>query len=286
MQPLPIETVTLTSHSCDLEVLRVHVVNSPLIGIVIPTLGTRPDYLNQALRSIRAAGNCHITIVAPKPELIRDDFPAELFDDVIKDPNMGLPQAINLGMRSFPSNVQFVNWLGDDDLLTPDSLTIASEVLVNDPLTVCVYGQCSYIGKDGTVLWVNRSGNHAKWLMRVGPQLIPQPGSLFTLKAFNEVGELNKNYKWAFDLDLFLKFSRIGRLQFIPVILSSFRWHDGSLSVGGRQGSVDEASKIRRAYLPKVLRALSPVWEHFVRRLILGAGVILSRKSRNTDRYL
>jgi hypothetical protein len=123
-------------------------------------------------------------------------------------------------------------------------------------------------------------------MMRVGPQLIPQPGALFTLKAFNEVGELNTNYKWAFDLDLLLKFSRIGKLQFIPKILSSFRWHDGSLSVGGRQGSVDEASKIRRAYLPKVLRGLSPIWEFFVRRLILGVGVVLSKRSRNTERRL
>ena len=255
-------------------------VNAPQIGIVVPTLGTRPDFLNQALSSIRAAGECHIIVVAPEPESIRKHYSEKLFDSVIEDPKSGLPQAINAGMRSMPTSIKYVNWLGDDDLLAPNCLTTTSQTLENSPTTVCVYGMCSYIGPDGETLWVNKSGNYAKWLMRVGPQLIPQPGSLFTLKAFNEVGGLNTNYKWAFDLDLLLKLSRIGRLQFVPETLSSFRWHDGSLSVGGRQGSVIEASKIRRAYLPKALRGLSPVWEYFVCRLIFGAGVVLSRRSR------
>ena len=91
--------------------------NFPRIGIVVPTLGTRPDYLNQALRSIRSAGDCHITVVTPKPEFITNNFSAELFDDVVEDPNNGLAQAINAGMYSLPSSVKFANWLGDDDLL-------------------------------------------------------------------------------------------------------------------------------------------------------------------------
>ena len=122
--------------------------------------------------------------------------------------------------------------------------------------------------------------------MRIGPQLIPQPGSLFALRAFNEVGGLNSNYKWAFDLDLFLKFSKIGKLQFIPVILSSFRWHDESLSVGGRQGSVAEASKIRRDHLPKVIQGISPIWEFVIRQLILKTGLLLSKKSRKNKESL
>ena len=254
--------------------------DSPKVGIVVPTLGTRPDYLIQALSSIRAAGLCHITVVAPEPAFIRNAVPELLYDDVVNDPNEGLPQAINVGMRSLPSSVKYVNWLGDDDLLSPESLMITSQILSESPKTACVYGQCSYIGPSGDLLWINRSGKYAKWLMRIGPQLIPQPGSLFRLSAFNEVGGLNPNYKWAFDLDLFFKFSRIGKLRYVPEILSSFRWHDGSLSVGGRQGSVREASKIRQHYLPKYVQGMSHVWEFFIRRLILGTGSLLSRKSR------
>ena len=261
-------------------------VNAPQIGIVVPTLGTRPDYLNQALRSIRSAGNCHIVVVAPEPETIRTNYSPELIDQIVQDPKSGLAEAINTGMRSLPSSVKYANWLGDDDLLAPQSLNITSHALENSPETVCVYGGCSYIGPDQEVVWINKSGNYAKWLMRAGPQLIPQPGLLFTVNVFNEVGGLNSAYKWAFDLDLLLKFSKHGKLLFLPKILSSFRWHDGSLSVGGRQGSVSEASKIRRSYLPRALRGISPMWEFLIRRLILVAGVVLSRRSRNTERRL
>jgi hypothetical protein len=256
-------------------------VNAPKIGIVVPTLGTRPDYLNQALRSIRDAGNCHIVVVAPEPKMIKANYEPELIDQIIQDPKRGLAEAINTGMRSLPSSVQYANWLGDDDLLTPKSLTITSQVLEQSPDLVCVYGGCSYIGPSGEILWVNKSGKYAKWLMRIGPQLIPQPGSLFTLSAFQKVGELDSQYKWAFDLDLLLKFSLIGRIQYIPKILSSFRWHDGSLSVGGRQGSVREASKIRRLALPKQVQLFSPLWEFFIQYVILTAGNFLSRKSRS-----
>ena len=257
-------------------------VNAPQIGIVVPTLGTRPDFLNQALHSIRSAGNCHIVVVAPDPEKIKNNYSPELIDQIVQDPKSGLAEAINTGMRSLPSSVQYANWLGDDDLLSPESLAITSQILKNSPNLVCVYGGCSYIGPDGEVLWVNKSGNYAKWLMRIGPQLIPQPGSLFTLNAFRKVGELDSRYKWAFDLDLLLKFSQLGNIQYIPKVLSSFRWHDGSLSVGGRKGSVKEASRIRRSYLPLALRLLSPAWEILVRYLILCAGTILSKRNHKS----
>ena len=259
-------------------------VNAPQIGIVVPTLGTRPDYLIQALRSIRGAGNCHIVVVAPEPESIRTNYPPELIDQIVQDPKSGLAEAINLGMRSLPSSVQYANWLGDDDLLSPNSLHDSSRVLELSPSTVCVYGGCSYIGPNGRVLWVNHSGKYASWLMRFGPQMIPQPGSLFRLKAFNEVGGLNSEYKWAFDLDLLMKFSQIGNLKYIPKVLSSFRWHDASLSVGGRSGSVQEASEIRKKQLPKLIRSVSPVWELLLKKIILFAGAILSKRSKSPGR--
>ena len=86
-------------------------VNVPQIGIVVPTLGTRSDFLIQALSSIRAAGECHIVIVAPKPEDINKNYSEKLFDSVIEDPKSGLPQAINAGIRSMPTSIKYVNWL-------------------------------------------------------------------------------------------------------------------------------------------------------------------------------
>ena len=112
--------------------------------------------------------------------------------------------------------------------------------------------------------------------MRFGPCLVPQPGSLFRRSTYHEVGGLDFRYKWAFDFDLFLKISKTGKLAYLPRVLAAFRWHPGSLSVGGRSGSVREASQIRRSYLPVGLRWISPIWERPVKYSTLLAGYLLS----------
>ena len=60
--------------------------------------------------------------------------------------------------------------------------------------------------------------------MQFGPQLLPQPGSLFDRAVFERVGGLDESLKWAFDLDLFLKLRGCGRVEFVDAPLAEFRW--------------------------------------------------------------
>ena len=250
-----------------------------LVGLVIPTMGTRPEFLKQSLASIRSAGKATVHIVAPGSAMLESVLDPNSYDALIVDPGTGLSAAIDAGLRSFPSNVEYINWLGDDDLLTEGSLDHALTVLSGNPGIALVYGGCEYIDGEGKSLWLNKSGSYAKYLMRCGPQLIPQPGSLMRRNAFEKIGGLDHQYKWAFDLDLFIRLSRVGKLQFTPRTLAKFRWHDGSLSVGGRNGSVAEASVIRTAALPIMLRAIAPLWETPIRKVILRTGEKLSLRS-------
>jgi len=246
--------------------------NQPSVGIVVPTMGTRPKFLKQSLESIRSAGHATIHIVAPESAKLASVLDPNSYDALIVDPGTGLSAAIDAGLRSFPSSVQYINWLGDDDLLTEGSLEHALSVLTGNPSIALVYGGCEYIDGDGKSLWLNKSGSYAKYLMRFGPQLIPQPGSLMRRDMYEQIGGLDHQYKWAFDLDLLIRLSRVGKLQFTPRTLAKFRWHEGSLSVGGRNGSVTEASMIRVAALPILLQAISPLWEMLIRRIIFWAG--------------
>jgi len=249
------------------------------IGIVVPTMGTRPNLLSQSLASIRSAGSAIIHIVAPESAKLASMLDPSSYDALIVDPGTGLSAAIDVGLRSFSPRVQYINWLGDDDLLTEGSLDHALSVLAGNPSIALVYGGCEYIDSDGKSLWLNKSGSYAKYLMRCGPQLVPQPGSLMRIDAYEQIGGLNHQYKWAFDLDLLIRLSRVGKLQFTPRTLAKFRWHDGSLSVGGRRGSVAEASAIRIATLPFVVRAIAPLWEKTIRWAILRAGDRLNIRS-------
>ena len=258
------------------------------IGIVVPTLGSRPEYLLEALESIRNAGKCFIVIVAPIQANVDKTIDRSFFDELVEDPMQGLVEAINTGVRALPKQIEYFNWLGDDDTLTPNSLRMSSSPLKDDPEIVCVFGVCQYINQDGQPIYKNRSGRFAVPLLKFGPQLIPQPGALFRRTAFNIVGGLDPTYKCAFDLDLLLKLKGMGKLHYTPHQLSSFRWHSDSLSVRSRNVSVHEARKIRQKNLSRFFCLLSPSWELPLEKLIYIAGIILTKfdKIRNKSTEL
>ena len=241
-------------------------------GIVVPTLGLRSEYLEQCLRSIRDAGDCHICIVAPQDVDLSKMASAGLMDQRVDDLGEGLAQSINLGLRSLPDSIKYINWLGDDDLLAPLSLNVTSQFLNAHPDVIMVFGSCDYIDSEGEALWKNVSGQWAIPLLRFGPCLIPQPGALFRADAYERVGGLRSDFKWAFDFELFIRFSKIGSIRYISQTLASFRWHNDSLSVGGRHGSVLEASKARSIHLPVIFRLFSFIWEFPVRFITKYAG--------------
>lgn len=242
------------------------------VGIVVPTLGTRPEYLRQCLLSIRKAGPAFVLLVT-KEAANADALQAEgLVDSIVPDPGQGLPDAINLGIKKLPKEVEYINWLGDDDLLTQGSLLHSAAVLDDEPKTVLAFGSCDYMDERGYVVWRNKSGSWAVPLMQVGPDLIPQPGALFRRSAFDDVGGLSTDYSWAFDFDLFLKLSKRGQLRFVNKTLAKFRWHPESLSVEHRRKSVQEASRVRTKHLPVFLRPVSALWEWPVQAATLIAG--------------
>ena len=250
------------------------------VGIVVPTLGERPDYLEQCLSSIRKAGEAHILIVAPKSFVASGLVSAGLVDSVIEDVGAGLPAAINQGIDSLPESVRYVNWLGDDDLLKPGSISSCSDALDQKEEVVLAFGACDYIDSVGNPLWQNQSGQWAVPLLRVGPDLIPQPGALFRRSAFEAVDGLKANLGWAFDFDLFIRLSKVGKLKYLNQTLASFRWHPGSLSVEHRKKSVAEASRVRVSHLPTLIRPFSFLWEYPVRQATLVAGKRLSAKAQ------
>ncbi len=251
------------------------------VGIVVPTLGKRPDYLEQCLSSIRAAGETHILLVAPAPFKSDALRSAGLLDSVVVDAGGGLAAAINQGIRALPSTVEFVNWLGDDDLLTDSSLFSSAAALDEDNQTVMAFGSCDYIDGEGQTVWANSSGQWAVPLLRFGPDLIPQPGALFRRSAFEKVGGLRTDLGWAFDFDLFIRLSKVGKLRFLNQTLAKFRWHPGSLSVEHRKKSVAEASQVRVSHLPLFLRPISFLWEYPVQQATLIAGKRVTAKAKS-----
>jgi GT2 family glycosyltransferase len=249
------------------------------VAVIVPTLGTRDNFLRESLRSIREAGDAYIVVVAP-PSFSTSQALAEFaVDQFVVDPGHGLVHAINRALLELPSDIAYVNWLGDDDLLAPSSIAISEAVLETKPKVSFTYGQCKYIDDQGRTLGTNKSGIWASKLIFFGPDLIPQPGALIRKSDLTKIGNLDTGLTHAFDMDMFIKLLKNGEGFYINSWLASFRWHNDSLSVKTRKKSVLEASKIRRSHFPIILRQISFLWEIPMAILVFSAGIVVSLKS-------
>ena len=235
------------------------------IGVVVPTLFSRGDYLRQSLEAIQKAGDAHVILMGPNVEANSKDYKG-LFDELIEEPKTGtLSEKLSFALSSFPYNIDLITWIGDDDLLAPGSLEFLEKEFRNDEDLYLIYGACDYIDSNGNKIGQNKSGPWALGLAKFGPFLAPQPGSIFRRQTFEAIGGLDSNLKLAFDFDLFLGLNKHGKAKYTNKTLASFRWHEDSLSVGQRKTSVREASVVREkhasARLRKLLRITNPLVE-------------------------
>jgi hypothetical protein len=254
----------------------------PAVGVVVPTIGERPQYLDITLKSIREAGDSYIVLVGRKGFDASSYQNEGLIDIYIDELETSVPNKINQGFRALPAGIEYITWIGDDDLLAPGSLSVVENALGKPEKPVLVYGHCQYIDSEGKDVLVKRSGSWAVPLLSFGPQLIPQPSAVFRRDSFERVGGLSDKFEFAFDFDLFLKLSKLGKAVFIDKILSSHRWHATSLTYSRRWDSVREASLVRVLNLPSAAKFFSPIWEMPIIMVTFLAGHFLSRGSLTT----
>jgi len=249
--------------------------------IVVATLGRRPEFLRQTLDSIRAQGvPADVVLVAPVESSTVQEASRDYDIPVLPDPG-SLPGAINLGARELAPHHEFFNWLNDDDLLEPGSLTRTIAALDAEPRAVLAFGSCRYIDPQGRQLWISKAGKWATRVLSWGPDLIPQPGMLLRSADWAAVGGLDESYRLAFDLDLLLRLKRRGPFAQVPEVVSSFRWHPDSLTVDDRTTNIAESERAKRAALSPSARRLAWIWEAPVRVATrMAAGEVQRRAKR------
>lgn len=242
--------------------------------IVIPTLGTRLDYLEETLESVTTQGpDVDVVAVLPVDARGARELCSRYGALLVDDPGT-LSGAINAGLGLASASHVYGNWIGDDDLLAPGSLAATVQALDDDPSVVVAYGRCTYIDESGRALWVNKAGRKAVWLLPWGPDLIPQPGMLFRLADFRGAGGLDETLQFAMDLDLLLRLRRRGKFVDVGRPVSSFRWHRLSLTVSDRTSSLQESEAVKHRYLSPTGRRLAPLWDLPVRY----ATVVVARR--------
>ena len=215
---------------------------------VVPTLGHRPEYLAEMLDSLQCqqAVDLGVVIVAPAGADGVRACAEERGVHFVEQAGSGIGGAINQGWRAFGSGYEFWAWLGDDDALMPGSAARAVQHLRSHPKLSMVYGQCDYVDADGRLMFTARPSSLAADLLRWGPDLVPQPGSVARASAISRAGYLDETLRYAMDLDLFLRLKEVGPIGYVRAVLARFRWHEGSTTVNSQYASDAEAREVRR----------------------------------------
>jgi glycosyltransferase involved in cell wall biosynthesis len=240
------------------------------ILVVIPTLGERLETLGRTLSSIQDQADVLVDAVlvaktkTSELSAIADRYRAR----IIFHPG-NISAAINAAFAQATEAHRYVGWLGDDDMLRPNALTIASALLEGDPAAVVTYGSCDYVDLNGNLLFNRRPPPKASALLQFIPGLIKQETCLFRLSALRQVGGLDEKLKYTMDLDLLLKLRRLGPFVKADQVLAAFCWHAGSLTIANRKASLVEAQNVQRNHARGIARMLQPLWKYPIRYLIL-----------------
>jgi GT2 family glycosyltransferase len=234
------------------------------ITMVVPTLGTRPAWLEDCLHSLTSDDQpeCRVIVVAPNyADLgVCEKFPVQ----IARHDGRGLARAVNYGW-SLDSTSSYISWLGDDDLLAPGSLAATAGFLADNPRCSMVYGRVRYINAESTPLWLSRPTRFAAPYLRAGKNFVSQQGSLIRRAAAAEVGYLDPQLMNAMDQDIFTRLRTVGRRAYLPRELGAFRWHASGIT--SFKGQSDESELVRQRYWSKRQLSWYRRWRVAGRRL-------------------
>ena len=223
-------------------------------AVIVPTTFNRISFLIETVESIINSNIHEFIFVLPRDtdfsgaRVMVDKLNKEHHDFKVSfliQEGTGIANALNCGFRNLGNGIEYATWIGDDDLLTPAITNEGVKFLQENHTYNTVFGNCHYINQNGERMWVNNFGEKAIWISSFGPNLIPQPGSIFRFSALKEVGFLNESFHNSFDHDLYLKLKRIGKIKYLPTHLGSFRWHPDSLSYRRRSRLCWESTLVR-----------------------------------------
>jgi len=255
----------------------------PKLGIVIPTLGERIEYLSELLQSLTTFNlDIQVIVVAPRSKFSAINAANDTYMRLllVEDAGAGLASAINSGFKSVTA--QYWNWIGDDDLCDSSGIEAVIKSLDGNDRLNFGWGNCVYINEQSEKIGLNKIGAFAAKLIYFGPNLIPQPSCVFRVRETFRVGALDPRLKFTFDQDLIMKLLRHKNYIHIPVVSSRYRWHRSTLTSSNRKSSARESLGLRIKYSKEnfgLLAFLNLFTFPLVKLAIFASSLVFRKKS-------
>lgn len=213
----------------------------PKISVITPSFN-QAEYLERTIQSVLSQNYPNLEYI------IFDGGSKDYSLDIIKkyekkiaywksEKDKGPADAINKGLKMATGEI--IGWLNSDDVYTKNSLfRVAEEFLKGAEV---VYGHALYVDKKDRPMAMDHG--YQKTKIYLGFQqdfnqtikywqtiyMIPQPTVFWQKKLMDEYGMLNENYKFIFDYEYFLRFTKRGiSFSLIDEVQALYRIHDES----------------------------------------------------------
>lgn len=237
-----------------------------LVGVVIPTLGQNLASLERAISSA-TQNHCvkFVVIVASSEKKCRTlQYLVDSKIHLIYEEKLGFAPAYNTGVAYLKDlGCEFYAVIGDDDELALGYLD-SIVALMDKKSAIAGFGLCYYVNHRNEIIFRNPSPTWTVKFLHLIPDVLPAPGAIIRISAWEQVGGFSCEYKFASDFDFWLKIRRLGRFCRINIPMSYFRWHAKGLTAQFRKSSRLEALMIQSIHTPNYQKLLIPTFTRFI----------------------
>lgn len=166
----------------------------------------------------------------------------------------GISDAMNKGAER--ARGRFLLFIHSDDLLgSPHSLAMWASAIGHYPQAHWFYGRAKMIDAQGELLRTTPIEFYTHRRLRKY-NFITHQSTLMSKVFHDELGGFNPELKYCMDYDLWLRAAKKRSPILVPAILSQFREHAASNSIGNPFRVADEAYQIRNRYVRTPLERL------------------------------
>ncbi|MGO8755155.1 MAG: glycosyltransferase family 2 protein [Gallionellaceae bacterium] len=151
----------------------------------------------------------------------------------VSEPDQGYADAIAKGFSR--AGGEYLCWINCGDLLLDGALDEARKHL-SGSATDMIFGDDFYIDEEDKVILRSSARMHSlKNMMLFGGWTPLQDACFWTRAIYERIGGIDARLKYAADYDFFLRISLAGRCEYVPMVFSAFRRHEGQKSIQGQQ---------------------------------------------------
>jgi glycosyltransferase involved in cell wall biosynthesis len=233
---------------------KVQVADSPVVSVVVPCFN-HGRFLREALLSIG-------TPAVPTEIIVVDDGSADSTAEVVatfatpnlfrgvRQANEGLAAARNRGLGE--SRGRYVVFLDADDRLVPGAIDFGAACLEERPECAFVYGRCTMMDEDGTLLPTPEMPrvmrDHYREMLRRNYIWTPA-AVMFRREPLERIRGFNADVNAAADYEIYLHLARHYPVYDHAEVVAHYRKHGGNMS-GNAARMLRETLAVLRSQLP------------------------------------